>query len=94
MLDSLSFLASRGLAWAPLKLQMARWYELAARPDSAVAEYRGLVRDTPEFAEPWQLLGQALMTVNADSEAAAALNTSLQIRPLPMQRRIYKRCRH
>jgi tetratricopeptide (TPR) repeat protein len=82
-LDSLSFLASRGLAWAPLKLQLARWYELAGHPDSAVAEYRGLVRDTPEFAEPWALLGQALMKTNADSEAAAAFNTSLQIRPLP-----------
>src|SRR5262249_36762351 len=43
LLDSLSFLVSRGLAWAPLKLEMARAYEAAGRTDSAVAEFRGLV---------------------------------------------------
>jgi lysophospholipase L1-like esterase len=81
LLDSLSFLASRGSAWAPLKLRMARAYEAAGRPDSAVAEFRGLVRDTPEFAEPWALLGEALVAAHADSDAAVALNTSLAIRP-------------
>lgn len=83
VLDSLSFLASRGLAWAPLKLQMARTYDAKGQADSAVAEYRGLARDTPEFAEPWELLGEALMTAHADSEASVALARSLAIRPLP-----------
>ena len=82
-LDSLAFLASRGLAWAPLKLQMARAYDAKAQVDSAVAEYRGLVRDSPEFAEPWALLGQALMQAHADSEASVALDRSLAIRPSP-----------
>ena len=82
-LDSLAFLASRGVAWAPLKLSMARAYEAKGQVDSAVAEYRGLVRDSPEFAEPWELLGEALMEAHADSEAAVVLDRSLAIRPLP-----------
>jgi lysophospholipase L1-like esterase len=82
-LDSLAFLASRGVAWAPLKLEMARAYGAKGQVDSAVAEYRGLVRDTPEFAEPWALLGEALMEAHADSEATIVLDRSLAIRPLP-----------
>ncbi len=82
-LDSLAFLASRGLAWAPLKLSMARAYDAKGLVDSAVTEYRGLARDTPEFAEPWELLGEALMEAHADSEAAVVLDRSMAIRPLP-----------
>jgi lysophospholipase L1-like esterase len=81
LLDSLSFMASRGEAWAPLKLSLARAYEAAGHPDSAAAEFRGLARDTPQFAEPWELLGRSLLEAKSDSEAAVAFQRALAIRP-------------
>jgi tetratricopeptide (TPR) repeat protein len=80
-LDSLAFLASRGLAWAPLKLRMAQSYSMAGHPDSAADEMRGLVRDSPGFAEPLELLASVLMQAKADSDAAVALARALAIRP-------------
>lgn len=80
-LDSLAFYVSRGGPWVPTKLQMAHVYDAAGQADSAVAEYRGLVRENPEFAEPWGLLGGALVRAKADSEAAVAFGRSLAIRP-------------
>jgi lysophospholipase L1-like esterase len=80
-LDSLAFLASRGVAWAPLKLQMAHRYAAGGHPDSAADELRGLVRDSPGFAEPLELLASTLMQMKADSEAAVVLSRALAIRP-------------
>jgi lysophospholipase L1-like esterase len=81
LVDSLAFLASRGLAWAPLKLRLAQGYASAGRADSAAAELRGLVRDAPGFAEPLELLGATLIQAKADSEAFSVLNRALAIRP-------------
>ena len=81
LLDSLSFLASRGAPWPPLKLRLAQAYESGGRVDLAVAEYRGLVRETPQFAEPWELLGRSLLEAKSDSEAAVAFQRALAIRP-------------
>ncbi len=81
LLDSLAFLASRGSAWGPLKLQLAQAYASAGRADSAAAELRGVVRDAPGFAEPLELLGVALMQEKADSEAFSVLQRALAIRP-------------
>ncbi|HEY4217534.1 MAG TPA: hypothetical protein VGM67_10380 [Gemmatimonadaceae bacterium] len=79
--DSLAFLASRGLAWAPLKLRLAQSYAAAGHADSAAAELRGLVRDSPGFAEPLELLASVLLQAKADSEAATVLQRALAIRP-------------
>jgi lysophospholipase L1-like esterase len=81
VLDSLSFLVSRGAPWPPMKLRMAQAYETVGQPDSAVSEFRGLARETPQFAEPWALLGRALLQAKADSEALVAFQRALAIRP-------------
>jgi len=80
-LDTLAFLVSLGATWEPRKLQMAHVYEAAGKADSAVGEYRGLVKERPQFAEPWAWLGSALMRTHSDSEAAVAFARSLAIQP-------------
>ena len=81
LLDSLSFGVSAGAPWAQAKVRMGRDYQRRRQLDSAIAEYRGLVRDAPFFATPWELLGGALMAAQQDDEARAALQRSLAIRP-------------
>jgi lysophospholipase L1-like esterase len=81
LLDSLAFGVSAGAPWAQAKVRMGRDYQRRSQLDSAVAEYRGLVRDAPFFATPWELLGGALMDAHQDDEARATLQRSLAIRP-------------
>lgn len=81
LLDSLAFGISAGAPWAQSKLTMGRDYLRRSHPDSAIAEYRGLVRDAPFFAAPWEALGDALAAAHHDDEARVALQRSLAIRP-------------
>jgi len=80
-LDSLAFDVSRGASWSTAKLDLARDYERRALADSATAEYRGLVRDAPIFAEPWRLLGQALLEAKRPAEAEAPLQRAFALQP-------------
>lgn len=81
LLDSLAFDVSRGATWSTAKLDLARDYERRGFPDSAAAEYRGLARDAPIFAEPWRLLGQALLESKRPAEAEAPLSRAFALRP-------------
>jgi tetratricopeptide (TPR) repeat protein len=83
LLDSLSFGVSAGAPWAEAKLAMGHEYQRRRQVDSAIAEYRGLVRDAPFFAAPWEALGEALATAHQNDEAYTALRRSLDIRPSP-----------
>ena len=72
--DSLALLASRGgVSWLEAKIRMGSWYERTGHPDSAVIEYRGLVRDLP-LAEPsYRLLGRALVAAGQRVEGRVNL---------------------
>jgi cytochrome c-type biogenesis protein CcmH/NrfG len=81
LLDSLSLAVAAGAPWTAAKVRLADDYERRGFADSAVAELRGVTRDTPEFAEPWAMLGSAWVAAHQDDSAAVALNRSLSIRP-------------
>lgn len=83
LLDSLSFGVSAGAPWSQAKIRMGRDYQRRSQLDSAIGEYRGLVRDAPFFAAPWEVLGDALMAARQDEEARVALQRSLAIQPSP-----------
>jgi tetratricopeptide (TPR) repeat protein len=79
--DTLALMVAAGAAWTPSKLRLAQWYERRGFADSAAAELAGVVRDTPGFAEPWEMLGRALAAAGARDSAADAFGRSLAIRP-------------
>lgn len=80
--DSLALLVSRGgLRWEEAKLQVAADYERRARPDSAGAEYEGLVRDQPWAEYPRRLLARALLQQGDSGDAERVLREALQLEP-------------
>ncbi|HKO16292.1 MAG TPA: GDSL-type esterase/lipase family protein [Gemmatimonadaceae bacterium] len=81
LLDSLSLMVAAGAPWTPAKLRLAQDYQRRGFADSAIAELRGVARDTPEFAEPWELLGKAFLAAREDDSAAVAFGRALAIRP-------------
>jgi tetratricopeptide (TPR) repeat protein len=74
MLDSLALLVSRGgMAWPVAKMELARDYERRQFPDSALAEYRGLMRDLPLAELPYELAGHVLIEMKRGDEALPLL---------------------
>jgi tetratricopeptide (TPR) repeat protein len=72
--DSLALLVSRGgMAWAEAKTRVGAMYIARGFPDSAAAEYRGLVRDRPFLESSHRLLGRALVAAGRFAEAAPSL---------------------
>lgn len=81
LLDSLAFAVSRGASWEEAKLRLAADYERRRQFDSAAAEYAGLARDSPLFAEPLELLARSLALAGRDAAADSALRRAVAIRP-------------
>ena len=81
LLDSLAFGVSRGASWEQSKLRLASEYEARKQFDSAAAEYAGLARDAPLFAEPLELLARALALGGRAAAADSALQRAVAIRP-------------
>ena len=81
VVDSASFLVSRGYAWGLAKAGLAKWYVTTGHPDSAAAELAGLARDAPLHAAPWELLGQVAAQAHQDSIAEDAFQHSVSLRP-------------
>lgn len=80
--DSLALLVSRGgVRWEEAKLQIAADFERRALPDSAAAEYRGLVRDQPWAEYPRRLLARALLQEGEGGGAERELRAALQLEP-------------
>lgn len=80
--DSLALLVSRGgVRWEDAKLQIAADFERRALPDSAAAEYRGLVRDQPWAEYPRRLLARALLREGEGAGAERELRAALQLEP-------------
>ena len=83
LFDSLAFAVSGGLSWEVGKLRVASAYERLGQHDHAAAEYRGLVRDAPLFAEPLRLLGRALLASGESEEGERVLERALALEPTP-----------
>jgi tetratricopeptide (TPR) repeat protein len=83
LLDSLALAVAAGAPWTAAKVRLAQSYEQRGFADSAAAELAGVVRDSPMFAEPWELYGRALAAAHRPDSAAAAFDRSLGIRPTP-----------
>lgn len=80
--DSLALLVSRGgLRWEEAKLQVAADFERRALPDSAGAEYEGLVRDQPWAEYPRRLLARTLLQQGDSGDAERVLREALQLEP-------------
>lgn len=78
--DSLAFAVSRGgVPWADAKLRVAAAFESGHHPDSALAEYRGLVRDAPYLELPNRLAGRALVAAGKPDEATPYLERALKL---------------
>jgi len=81
LLDSLALEVSSGAPWPTAKLQMAQAYAQRGFADSAVDELRGVVRDSPTYAEPWEYLAQAFTRANEPDSAYDCYRHALAIRP-------------
>ncbi|HVB31236.1 MAG TPA: GDSL-type esterase/lipase family protein [Gemmatimonadaceae bacterium] len=81
--DSLAFLASAGLPWRQAKVAVGAYYEKAGFPDSALAEYRGLMRDVPIAAIPYELAGRALMQMKKPAQAMRLFLRAYGLQPTP-----------
>lgn len=82
ILDSLALLVSRGgMSWSEGKLRLATSYEGAGHRDSALAEYRGLVRDAPYRELPNRLAGRALVAMGRPVEALRFLRQAMRSQP-------------
>jgi lysophospholipase L1-like esterase len=81
VVDSASFLVSRGYGWGLAKVALAKWYLATGHADSAAAELSGVARDAPLFAEPWELLGQVAAQAHEDSVAESAFRHAVAVRP-------------
>jgi len=80
-LDSLAFAVSGGERWESAKMRLAARYEQTQQFDSAAAEYEGLARDAPLFAEPLTLMALALGKAGRPDDAEAALRRAVAIQP-------------
>ncbi len=80
-IDSLAFLASAGLPWRQAKLDAGKSYMTGGYPDSALAEYRGLIRDLPIAAPPYRLAAGAAMAMHDTTQAVTLLSRALSIEP-------------
>jgi tetratricopeptide (TPR) repeat protein len=82
--DSLALLVSRGgISWGEAKLRLAAAFERAGHPDSALAEYRGLVRDAPYRELPNRLAGRTLLALGRAPDATPFLERAARLEPSP-----------
>ena len=82
-MDSLAFLASAGLSWAQAKTELGQLYEKRGFPDSAIAEYRGLIRGLPESTPPYEFTARALLQMADTTQAMRYLDEAYAIHPSP-----------
>jgi lysophospholipase L1-like esterase len=80
--DSLALLVSRGgIGWAEAKARVAADAMARGHPDSALAEYRGLIRDRP-LAEPaYRLAARAALALHRPDDAVAYLERARTLAP-------------
>jgi predicted Zn-dependent protease len=80
--DSLALLVSRGgIAWAEAKARLAADQIAHGHPDSALAEYRGLIRDQPLAESAYRLAGRAALQLHRTNDAVGYLEQARTLTP-------------
>jgi lysophospholipase L1-like esterase len=80
--DSLALLVSRGgMSWTEAKLRVAAERERLGRPDEALVEYRGILRDTPFLELPNRLVARSLVAMGRPADATPYLEQARRIEP-------------
>jgi lysophospholipase L1-like esterase len=80
--DSLAFAVSMGtMQWAQAKLAAARRFEQRGQVDSAVSEYKGIMRREPHSEAPYRLAGAALLAAGDVVRARPFLEKSYATEP-------------
>lgn len=80
--DSLALLVSRGgMPWAEAKLRVAAHEEARGAHETALAEYRGLLRDRPFAETGYRLVGRALLAAGRGPEAVPYLERAMALTP-------------
>lgn len=82
LIDSIAFNQSRGgMPWARAKMMAAQAYASRGRPDSAAAEYDGLIRDEPGIEIAYRLAGSAWLSANQPERARPYLEKAFALEP-------------
>ena len=82
LLDSIAFNQSRGgMPWAQAKMMAAQDYSARGKPDSAVAEYDGLIRDEPGIEIAYRLAGSAWLAAHQPQLARPYLERAFALQP-------------
>jgi predicted Zn-dependent protease len=68
-------------SWTQVKLALAARYQVDGKVDSAVAEYRGLIRDQPWTQSGFEFAARALIAAGKSSEAAPYLEKAYAVEP-------------
>lgn len=84
LVDSLALMVSRGgIRWEVAKALLASSYEQRRLPDSAVAEYQGLMRDRPWDHFPFRGAAQTLLSAGRTAAAEPFLDSAFRLSPRP-----------
>lgn len=82
LLDSIAFASSRGaIPWARAKAETARLDLQRGDISAAVAEYDGLIRDSPHIEVAYRLAGEALLSANLVARAKWYIENAYTIAP-------------
>src|SRR4029079_14707081 len=80
--DSIAFNVSRGgMSWPQAKAMLGARYAMTGKPDSAVAEYEGLIRDEPRLESAWRLAGRTWLSAKQPDRAGPYLEHAYAIHP-------------
>lgn len=80
--DSLAVLVAAGAKpWEIAKLEVGRLHEGRGVISEALAEYRGVALDSPEFGAPWRASGEALFRAGRFAEADSMLAVAMRLEP-------------
>jgi tetratricopeptide (TPR) repeat protein len=82
LLDSIAFNQSRGgMPWAQAKIMAAQNYAARGKPDSAVAEYDGLIKDEPGIEIAYRLAGGVWLAAKQPELARPYLAKAYELEP-------------
>lgn len=80
--DSLAFLVAAGaMPWEVAKLESGVLYDRAGELQAALAEYRGVMLDSPEFGAPWRASGEALLRAGQLAAADSMFAEAMRLEP-------------
>ena len=80
--DSLAFFVAAGAtSWEAAKMDVARRLEAAGDPGAALANYRSVMVDSPEFGAPWLASSELLVRAGRPAAADSVLAEAMSVAP-------------